>query len=267
MSLFDRLRGPSQTGQPARKERSGLLRRKARWEEAWRVYPGTVGGVAALWSVDLGAVGAAPLAHLSVRMDVEVEYAPDADGLPGDWAFIARAEDAVREGATRHGGVYVGRVAAGGVCRFTGHLAAEPAAKADLAALPQARTGFAYDPHWAYVRDSLAPDERQQQMLTDLAVVELLSEHGDLLATPRAVEHVAIFAEQAPAEHAAAALRADGFAATVERDDEGEFELTALRSDPVAPPVVHELTWRVKETVERHGGTYDGWNCQVATAA
>jgi hypothetical protein len=50
----------------------------------------------------------------------------------------------------------------------------------------------------------------------------------------------------------------------VEPDDEGEFSLTALRSDPVEPPVVHDLTWAVKETVERHGGTYDGWNCGIA---
>jgi hypothetical protein len=50
----------------------------------------------------------------------------------------------------------------------------------------------------------------------------------------------------------------------VEPDGEGDFALTALRQDPVAPPRVHDLSWRVQETVERHGGTYDGWTCAVA---
>lgn len=240
------------------------LRRKPRWAEAWQTYPGAVGEAPALWSVDLGAVEAAPMNHLPVRMDVEVGYAAAPDSLPADWAQVAEVEDRVREGVLDLGGVYVGRVAGGGRCRFTAHIPAEPATPVHLA---DARVTTEYDPHWAYVRDTLAPDDRQHRLLEDLAVVGVLAEHGDPLAVPREVEHVAFFADQALAEDAAADLRADGFAASVERDDEGDFALTALRADPVAPPSVHELTWGVKETVERHGGTYDGWNCGIASAA
>jgi hypothetical protein len=245
MSLFGRLLG----------------RKTTRWAEAWQTYPGAVGGAPAVWSVDLGAIEAAPLAHLPVRMDIEARYAADADGLPLDGAQLAEVEDAVRAGVEANGGVYVGRMASRGECRFTAHLPAQPATPVTVAD-GQVRTE--YDPHWAYVRDTLAPDDRQHRLLQDLALVGILTEHGDPLDIPRDVEHVAFFVEQTPAEDAAAALRADGFAADVERDDEGDFALLARRQDPVAPPTVHELTWRVKETVERHGGTYDGWSCAVA---
>jgi hypothetical protein len=248
MSLFGRLLG----------------RRRPDWTEAWRTYPGSYSEAPAVWAVDLGVLELAPIATLPVRMDVFVAVTSDTDGLPTDGAQIAELEDAVRAAAERLGGVYVGRVASSGVCRFTAHIASEPAAPPALPDHPTAPVATAYDPHWAFARDVLGPDERQHRLLEDLELVGILEGQGDPLAVPREVAHVAFFPGQAGAEDAAADLRADGFAAVVERDDEGEFSLTALRRDPVAPPVVHDLTWAVKETVERHGGTYDGWNCGIA---
>jgi hypothetical protein len=241
-----------------------LRRQRADWDEAWQVYPGTVADAPAVWAVDLGAVAVAPLAHLPIRLDIVVRVTAGPDGLPTDGAQVAQFEDAVRAVVDGHGGAYVGRVATAGGCRYTSHLPAEPATPVELGAADPAAVTVEYDPHWAYVRDTLAPDERQDRLITDLAIVGVLAGHGDPLAVPRAVEHVAFFVSQGPAEQAATDLRADGFAASVERDDEGEFALTALREDPVAPPVVHELSWAVKETVERHGGTYDGWRCELA---
>jgi hypothetical protein len=248
MSLFGRLLG----------------RRRPDWTEAWRTYPGNYSDAPAVWAVDLGVLGLAPIAALPVRMDVFVGVASDTDGLPTDGVQIAELEDAVRVAAERLGGVYVGRVASAGVCRFTGHIASEPPTPLALPDYPSAPVATAYDPHWAFARDVLGPDERQHRLLEDLELVGILEGQGDPLAVPREVSHIAFFSGQDGAEDAAAALRADGFAAVVERDDEGEFSLTALRHDPVAPPVVHDLTWGVKETVERHGGTYDGWNCGIA---
>ncbi len=248
MSIFGRLLG----------------RRQSRWDAAWRAFPGVVDDAPALWRVDLGAVFSAPVTHLPVRVDIEVPCDHGPDGLPIDMGRLAQIEDAVRACVANLDGVYVGRVATLGICRFTAHLPNEPTSQVQVEGVADARTRTEYDPHWAYVRDSLAPDDRQHRLLEDLAVVESLSEHGDALGTPRAVEHVAFFAEQASAEGAAADLRGDGFAASVERDDEGDFALVAQRADPVAPPRVHELSWAVKETVERYGGIYDGWRCAVA---
>jgi hypothetical protein len=130
--------------------------------------------------------------------------------------------------------------------------------------LPDAEATVEYDPHWAYVRDTLAPDARQHRLLADRAVIDALASAGDPLGTARDVEHLAFFADEGTAEAAAADLRADGFTTTVEPDGEGELALTAVRADRVAPPRLHELTWRMQETIERHGGTYDGWSCAVA---
>jgi len=239
-------------------------RRSPEWTEAWRTYPGTYTNVPAVWAVDIGVLTLAPVAALPVRMDVFVGVNSDGDGLPTDGAQIAELEDAVRAAAVALGGVYVGRVASAGVCRFTAHLPVEPVAPITLPKFPTAPVATAYDPHWAFARDVLGPDERQHRLLEDLEMVGVLQGQGDPLAVPREVAHVAFFPARSAAEEAAEVLRADGFAAVVEPDDEGEFSLTALRSDPVAPPVVHDLTWGVKETVERHGGTYDGWNCGIA---
>jgi hypothetical protein len=244
MSLFGRLLG----------------RQKARWEEAWHTFPGMLNDGSAVWSVDLGAVYAAPVGHLPVRLDVEAPYAADAEGLPADGTDVTRLEEAVRRTVSGLDGAYVGRVAGGGRVRFTAHVPAEPSAPLSLPGLAGAELRAEYDPHWAYVRDALTPDDRQHRLIADLAVVGHLAEEGDTLTSPRGVAHVAVFADPAGAEGAAAELRASGFTTVVERDDEGEFVLTALRSDPVAPPGIHELSWTVKETVERHGGTYDGWN-------
>ncbi len=260
MSVFGRLLGRRHDRAGFGRPDNGLLRRRTRWAEAWQTYPGAVADAPALWSVDLGAVDAAPMNHLPVRMHVVVGYSATPDGLPADWAQLAEVEDQVRAVVTRPG-VYVGRLASAGRCTFTAHLPAQPAA---AVALPGVEVSTEYDPHWAYVRDALAPDDRQYRLLDDLAVVGILARAGDGLTTPRPVAHVAIFAGPDAAQQAAAELTENGYATTVERDDEGDFTLTAIRSHPVAPPAVHELTWAVKETVERHGGGYEGWNCAVA---
>jgi hypothetical protein len=251
MSLFGRLMG----------------RRRTRWDENWQTFSGVLGSDRAQWTVDLGAVDAAPVSALPVRLDIEVTYPAGTDGMPTDVVAMGRVEDAVRVAVAGYGGEYIGGLVGGGRHRLTAHLPAEPAGQPSIAGLPEAVVTTAYDPHWAYVRDTLAPDARQHQMLVDLTLVTALSEQGDSLVTPRDIVHGAVFAEPAAAEAAAAELRADGFAVEVAPDDEGEFALTAQRRDNVAPPRIHEITWGITETVERHGGRYDGWQCAVARAS
>jgi len=235
-----------------------LLGRRQRWTESWQSFPGAVGDAPALWSVDLGAVDAAPVNGLPARIDVTVPYPAGPDGLPT--GHLAEAEVAVRTAVDGLGGAYVGRVASQGKVRFTAHLPTEPTAPATIDGLPDAAVHTEYDPHWAYVLDALAPDVRQHRLLADRAMVEALAEAGDTLGTPRPVTHVGYFTDQESAQSAAAELAGVGFAAGVEPDiDEGGFALTAVRADPVSPPGIHDLTWEVHQRVERHSGGYDGW--------
>jgi len=239
-----------------------LGRQRSRWPEFWQTYPGMSADAPALWLVDLGAVDAAPVSSLPVRVDITAPYPAGSDGLPT--GHLAEADDAVRTAVGALGGAYLGRVASQGRCRYTAHLPSQPTAEVTFPDLPGAEVRVEYDPHWAYVRDTLAPDVRQHRMLADRDALALLAAEGDEFRAARAVAHVAFFTEEAAAEQAAAALRGDGFTGTVEPDGEGGFALTAVRNDPVAPPRIHDLSWGVQEMVERYGGTYDGWTCAVA---
>ncbi|WP_460494353.1 ribonuclease E inhibitor RraB [Dactylosporangium cerinum] len=77
------------------------------------------------------------------------------------------------------------------------------------------------------------------------------------------MEFLAYFPATDHAEAAAEDLRNLGFAVTVERGDEADFILQAIRRDAVEPPALHEVTWEVRGVVERHDGVYDGWGCMV----
>jgi hypothetical protein len=111
-------------------------------------------GAPALWSVDLGAVDAAPVASLPVRVDITAAYPAGSDGLPT--GHLAEAEDAVRTAVEALGGAYVGRVASQGRCRYTAHLPTQPSAEVGFTDLPGAEVWVEYDPHWAYVRDTVS---------------------------------------------------------------------------------------------------------------
>jgi Regulator of ribonuclease activity B/Family of unknown function (DUF695) len=242
-------------------------RRKQRWEENWAVYPGEAGGRLAMYFVDLGAVDAGPVGELPTRLDVSVRLAEPADsGLP-DGAALRQVQDLedrlIRLVGRKHDGVYVGRMLTAGTGRFTCYLRQPPGAPLPLETALPTEVTTAEDPAWEYLRDVLAPDEQQRHVIGDLVVVQALLNEGDHPDSPRPVEHVAYFAEPAAAGSAAAELRADGFEVTVERHDEGEYLLAAVRLDPVAPPDLHDLTWTVRGTVERHGGGYDGWSCPL----
>jgi hypothetical protein len=148
-----------------------------------------------------------------------------------------------------------------GVARFTCYLPAPPPEPLALDSPLPTETQVVEDPEWEYLGDVLAPDQQQRHVIADLTVVHALTDQGDQLVTARPVEHLGYFPAPEPAEAAAAELRARGFEVNVDRDDEGEYALEAVRVDPVVPPDLHELTWTVRGSVERHGGVYDGWGC------
>jgi hypothetical protein len=244
-----------------------LLGREPAWVECWAVYPGEVGGKLAMYNIDLGAVEAAPVARFPQRYDVEFTYAGDgASGMPAapELGTIHELDDAVRQVLRSSGGAIVGRVLSDNAGRITGYLPADatPPPLAAINGLTPTATLHA-DPGWTRVRDELTPDAWQRNIMDDNQVVQELEAHGDRLSSPRAVEFLAYFPDLDHAELSAQALREDGFAVTVERGDESDFVLQAIRRDPVEPPTLHEVTWKVRGIVESHDGIYDGWGCMV----
>jgi hypothetical protein len=246
-----------------------LMGREPAWTQRWGVYPSEAGDRLAMYNIDVGAVDAAPVPKLPLRLDVEFTYAGDgASGMPDDTELheIRTLEDAVDKAMRALGGAYVGRVLTENTGRMTGYLP-ESAQPPGLPVVPglTARVSLTPDPAWSRVRDELAPDAWQRNLIEDNQVVHALESHGDRLDAPREVEHMGYFPDQDRAEAAAESLRGEGFAVTFERDDEGEFALQAIRRDPVEPPGIHAVTWLVRETIEGLDGAYDGWGCVVQT--
>jgi hypothetical protein len=237
------------------------------WTEQWGVYPSGPDDQLAMYSIDLGAVDAAPVTKLPLRVDVEFTYGGDgASGMPADAELveIRTLEEVVDRAMKALGGAYVGRVLADNKGMMTGYL--PPSATAPDLPKPGTlapRLTLTPDPTWSRLVDELAPDEWQRNMIDDNRVLQELEHHGDETARPRDVEYLGYFPDPDNAEAAAAALRDEGFTVEYERDDEGEYVLQAIRSDPVAAPEVHAVTWLVRQTVEQHGGLYDGWGCTV----
>ncbi|MFC5000507.1 DUF695 domain-containing protein [Dactylosporangium cerinum] len=244
-----------------------LLGREPAWVERWAVYPGEIGDGLAMYNIDLGAVEAAPVARLPQRLDVDFTYAGDGtSGMPADaeLGVIHALDEAVRQALRGLRGAMVGRVVTAGTGRITGYLPEGATAPAlpDFPALSPVAT-LSSDPGWTRVREELTPDAWQRNIMDDNQVVQELEGHGDRLSQPRPVEFLAYFPATDHAEAAAEDLRNLGFAVTVERGDEADFILQAIRRDAVEPPALHEVTWEVRGVVERHDGVYDGWGCMV----
>jgi regulator of ribonuclease activity B/uncharacterized protein DUF695 len=244
-------------------------RRRRRWEESWALFPGTVNGAFAMYLVDLGALDVAPVAAWQLRLDVTAPYPARDDGMPaeGELAGVQALEDQVSALAGRLGGAYVGRVLTAGTARLACYLPCAPAQLPPLLPLggrvPLA--GVEGDPGWLLLRRQLAPDGRQRHAISDLRVVQALLDRGDQLERPRQVGHLGHFLTAAAAAAAAAELRAAGFDARVEAAERDRFPLSVQRIDPVDPPELHEVTWLVRQTMERYGGSYDGWGCRAQT--
>src|SRR4051794_32681885 len=210
-----------------------LLGREPGWTEAWSVYPGEVDEHLAMYHVDLGAVDAAPVAKLPVRVDVEFDYHGDgASGMPADPELvdIRSLEEAVRHAMSALGGAYIGRVLTGNTGHMVGYLPRpdlKPRFDSPDGLSP--RLTVSPDPAWTGVRDDLAPDEWQRNLIDDMRVVGSLEEHGDHFEVPREIEHLAYFPDESMAQKAAQELADADFAATVERDDEGGYALQAIR--------------------------------------
>jgi Regulator of ribonuclease activity B/Family of unknown function (DUF695) len=241
-------------------------RRKAHWDENWAVFPGELEGQFAMYFVDLGAIDAGPVDALPTRLDLTIPL-PDAgeDGMPAphELQLVQAIEDQVVTVAGKLGGAYVGRVLSAGTARLTCYLTKPPETPPPAVAGLTVEATTDADPAWAYLRDVLAPDEQQRHIIADLSIVQVLTSEGDRLDPPRPVDHTAFFMSAAEAEAAASELREQGFDVKIERQDDTEYLLEAVRVDPVAPPDLHDMTWSVRGSVETHGGTYDGWSCYV----
>jgi regulator of RNase E activity RraB len=248
-----------------------LFRRNADpgWEPDWQTFPGRVDEADVMLHADLGAVRAAPVEGLGVRLEIAIRFAktrpdgsPVGEEMHQTYALEDRVTDAV---AKRANGRYVGRVLGGGGCRFVAYLpgsAADGVPQLKLDPGPfQPELTVHDDPEWTFARAAFTPDPAAEQRTYNRPLVDALRVRGDRLEVPRAIEHSAHFADQKAATAAARELSSSGHVVSASPDDEGGATLTITRAAPLTE--IDDATEKVLTIVRRHGGDYDGWGAEL----
>jgi regulator of RNase E activity RraB len=122
------------------------------------------------------------------------------------------------------------------------------------------------DADWGYYREFLLPDAERRRWMHDRRLVEVLTNEGDALTTPRRVDHRASFTTAEARDRFVVAATQAGFelqrAAKVQ-GKERPFGAQVYRVDAVDLEHIHDVVMQLVEIAEREGGDYDGWETAV----
>lgn len=123
------------------------------------------------------------------------------------------------------------------------------------------------DPNWQTFREFLLPDPERRRWMLDREVVDALKARGDAHDVPRPVDHFVYFSDAGLRAQFTASAKALGFETTElpAGEDPGSLGVQAVRTDVVTLDRIHAVVMELTELAERHGGSYDGWGCEVQT--
>ena len=245
-------------------------------QQAWEVYltPWEDGDVASI-CLDMAALDERDPAAFRHLLLVKARLQnPREDGLhrSEENESLFALEDALHAalGDTLDA-VYVGRVTADGEREFAyyapKHLGFEEI-------LDTVMEGFDYEfqfahaeePGWDYYHEILAPGPHDMQRIMNRGVIENLEKHGDVLETPRVVDHCLYFATAGGRDAFVAEVEPEGFRVqqTRDRDDEEHPCMLELGfTQPVDSDTVDAVVLDLAQRAERHDGRYDGWSCVI----
>ena len=133
-------------------------------------------------------------------------------------------------------------------------------------------SGSQHDLGWDRYRDVLYPSEVDMQGIQNRRVVDELEKHGDDHSIARPVDHAVYFRNPIDRSAFAAAAMERGFTVHSESDhdtDESErrYFLNVTRTDPVTLEHINRVVWQLFELAQRFDAGYDGWGCEIQTAA
>lgn len=248
-----------------------------RWRQHFGAYERVVDGEPARYVVDLAALAHAPVASHPLRVEIALAIGlRDVTGRPvaDDAAKLEAIEDVLVELLeTQADAIYVGRRVDADA--WTLMCYAPPQHRADLRALPgrvelgrTARWSMEDDPTWRG-HAAMQPEPHVRQAIDNQRLVARYAAEGDLLARPRAIDHLAYFASEAAAHAAAAALTAAGFRCDEvegDRDDDDDRECWSLefhRTDALDGAHPDRFTRAILDVLLPLGGSYDGWTTLV----
>lgn len=218
-------------------------------------------------------------ASIYVNLRYEAQTAPDADthytvavpirdggtygiGTAEEGDVLNAWEETLIERVRQKGLVYVGRVRNRGVW--------EVAFYGPAGQLESVRSGVSlddrtsdvrneYDPDWTYYRELLLPDAERKQWMDDRRLVQILREQGDVLVSPRPVDHFVRFEDAAKRDAFVTAVAAHGFVA-----QDAELVVAHLtRDDAIELDHIHDVVMVLVDAATALGGRYERWQSPI----
>ncbi len=237
-------------------------------EDAYEFYPCLVDGAPASIYVNL-RFESEPDPKLDTRYTVAIhmrERGEHGIGTADEAAAINLVEEAVITGVAADAIAYVGRLRTRGIWETVlygpaGHADALRGIATDRAGDRTIEVRSEHDVSWSYYRDLLLPDAERRQWMDDRRMVEILSEQGDRLTTPRRVDHQLAFPTVAASEAFVSAATALGFAL----DRTEELTVRVHRLDPIELEHIHEVVMALADAATAHGGRYERWEAGITT--
>lgn len=242
-------------------------------EPEWDFYPCRIDDIEASILLDLRFEHESPPDGATTLYRIRIPMREPEDhgmGSAGEAATMNAFEDALVERAEAGELIYVARIRSRAEWELVFYGAPER-----TAALQAIREVFGErrtyvdvrpDPAWDFYREFLLPDAERTQWMQDRRLVEVLEVEGDVLATPRRVDHRAQFPTADGRDRFVEAAQQAGFAlqraATVEHA-ELPFGAQVYRNDSVELEHIHDVVMELVEIADRDGGAYQGWETFV----
>ncbi|GEM_PF-6368892 len=125
------------------------------------------------------------------------------------------------------------------------------------------------DLEWSVFEEALAPSHEEWRSVADMEVIAGLIRNGDVLSTPRSIDHTVLFDNRAAAKAFSTAVGQEDYSSATSESDDGTLVVSLSRTEaPLPGPLgVSTTTWYIERTANEHGGRYDGWGCPIVRAA
>lgn len=220
-------------------------------------------------------------ASIYVNLRYEAQTAPDADtrytvavpirdtgphgiGTAEEGDLLNAWEETLIERVRASGLVYVGRVRNRGVWEVAfygpaGQLESVRSAVTLDDRKSDVRTEF--DPDWTYYRELLLPDAERKQWMDDRRLVQILREQGDVLVSPRPVDHFVRFDDASKRDAFVAAIATHGFVA----QEAEPLVAHVTREDAIELDHIHDVVMILVDAATPLGGRYERWSAPIVS--
>jgi hypothetical protein len=228
-------------------------------------YPCIVDGSPASIYVNMRFEAARPATH-DTRYTVAILMRDPGDhgiGTADEAAALDLVEEALMARAFVLGLTYVGRLRSRGVWEVTfygprGHLAPLRTLATERAGDRRVAAIMNPEAAWTYYRELLLPDAERRQWMDDRRMVQILREQGDVLSTPRRVDHRLSFPDATAHDAFITVAVAAGF--TVDVDG---LVVRVYRIDPIELDHIHDVVMILVDAATPLGGRYECWTSAI----